>query len=377
LLSVSTFAEIASRMKLTSTFLAVAALSAATSFAAGKPDFAKDIGPILAKSCLECHGPEKQKGKLRLDSKDTAFKGGDSGLAGIVPGKSADSRIYKVITLPKGHDDIMPPKGEPLSKATTDLIKAWIDAGANWPSGLRLAATGAAGGKKEADLGPGPKPTAAETKAVAELAKAGVTAREIAQGSNWRYINLRVVGKKFDAKTWDKIKDVGNLIELNAAGVEIADADLAKVGKISNLRRLNLANATVKDSSLAGLKGLANLEYLNPVGTQVTDAGLKQLAGLKKLQSVYLFESKVTDAGVAELKKALPAARIDNGADLKAFAAATAAKAAADKKAEEAKKAADAAKKAEDAKKPAAPKADEKKKEEPKKKAKKADDKKK
>lgn len=358
-------------MKLTTTFFAVAALSAATSFAAGKPDFAKDIGPVLAKNCLECHGPEKQKGKLRLDSKEAAFKGGDSGMAGIVPGKSADSRIYKVITLPKGHDDVMPPKGEPLSKATTDLIKAWIDAGADWPAGAKLTAAPAAGGKKEADLGPGPKPSAAETKAVAELAKAGITAREIAQGSNWRYINLRVVGKKFDGKTWDQIKDVGNLIELNAAGVEVTDADLAKLGKLTNLRRLNLANATVKDSSLAALKGLANLEYLNLVGTQVTDAGLKQLAGLKKLQSVYLFESKVTDAGVAELKKALPAARIDNGADLKAFAAAAAAKAETEKKAAEAKK-------AEDAKKAEAPKPAEKK-EEPKKKdtKKKAEEKKK
>ena len=91
--------------------------------------------------------------------------------------------------------------------ATTDLIKAWIDSGADWPAGLKLTATGAAaGGKKEVDLGPGPKPTAAETKAVAELAKAGISAREIAQGSNWRYINLRVVGKKFDAKVWDQIK---------------------------------------------------------------------------------------------------------------------------------------------------------------------------
>ena len=366
-------------MKLTSALFTVAALSAATSFAAGKPDFAKDIGPVLAKTCLECHGAEKQKGKLRLDSKEAAFKGGDSGLAGIVPGRSADSRIYKVITLPKGHDDIMPPKGEPLSKATTDLIKAWIDAGADWPSGLKLTPSGGATAKKETDLGPGPKPTAAETKAVAELAKAGITAREIAQGSNWRYINLRVVGKKFDAKVWDQIKDVGNLIELNAAGVELSDADLAKVGKITNLRRLNLANATVKDSSLAGLKTLANLEYLNLVGTQVTDAGLKQLAGLKKLQSVYLFESKVTDAGVADLKKALPAARIDNGADLKAFAAAAAAKAEADKKAEDAKKAAEAAKKEE--KKPDAPKApekkDEKKEDAKKKPAKKGEEKKK
>ena len=54
-------------MKLTTPLFAAAALTAATSFAAGKPDFAKEIGPVLAKNCIECHGPEKQKGKLRLD----------------------------------------------------------------------------------------------------------------------------------------------------------------------------------------------------------------------------------------------------------------------------------------------------------------------
>ena len=37
-------------------------------------DFARDIAPILEQRCIECHGPEKQKGKLRLDSKAGAFK---------------------------------------------------------------------------------------------------------------------------------------------------------------------------------------------------------------------------------------------------------------------------------------------------------------
>ena len=118
-------------MKLTTTLFAVTALSAATSFAAGKPDFAKDIGPILAKNFIECHGPEKQKGKLRLDSKETAFKGGDSGLAGVVPGKSADSALVKAVAR-LVEDDAMPPegKGKPLTAEQIGLIRAWIDQGA-------------------------------------------------------------------------------------------------------------------------------------------------------------------------------------------------------------------------------------------------------
>ena len=43
-----------------------------------KIDFARDIQPILQKSCVECHGPEKPKAKLRLDSREAALKGGKS-----------------------------------------------------------------------------------------------------------------------------------------------------------------------------------------------------------------------------------------------------------------------------------------------------------
>src|SRR2546425_9279670 len=81
--------------------------------AADKVDFAKDIQPILQQICVKCHGPEKQKGKLRLDSKEATFKGGKDGQV-ITPGEADKSELYRRITLPKGNDDIMPNEGEPL-----------------------------------------------------------------------------------------------------------------------------------------------------------------------------------------------------------------------------------------------------------------------
>src|SRR4026209_1733103 len=56
--------------------------------AAGKYEFAKDIKPIFEKSCIKCHGPEKQKGKLRLDSLAAVLKGGQDGKV-ILPGDNA------------------------------------------------------------------------------------------------------------------------------------------------------------------------------------------------------------------------------------------------------------------------------------------------
>src|SRR2546423_5938083 len=77
-----------------------------------KVDFSKDIQPILQQTCVKCHGPEKQKGKLRLDSKDAAFKGGKDGVV-IVAGAAGKKELDKSVILPKSNDDVMPNQREP------------------------------------------------------------------------------------------------------------------------------------------------------------------------------------------------------------------------------------------------------------------------
>jgi Protein of unknown function (DUF1549)/Protein of unknown function (DUF1553)/Planctomycete cytochrome C len=94
-------------------------------------DFARDVRPLLVKNCFACHGPDKQKGGLRLDRKADAMKGGDDG-AVIVAGKSADSLlIHLVAGLDK--DRVMPTKGERITAEQIGLLRAWIDQGAEWP----------------------------------------------------------------------------------------------------------------------------------------------------------------------------------------------------------------------------------------------------
>ncbi|MEO5803047.1 MAG: PSD1 and planctomycete cytochrome C domain-containing protein [Verrucomicrobiota bacterium] len=97
----------------------------------------RDIQPIFARHCYECHGAEKQKGKLRLDERSSAHLVGKDAI--IVSGKASQSELYRRVTLPKGDDDIMPNRGEPLSKAETDLIQEWINQGAIWPEKTAVA----------------------------------------------------------------------------------------------------------------------------------------------------------------------------------------------------------------------------------------------
>ena len=96
-------------------------------------DFKKDIEPIFDEHCAKCHGEKKQKSDLRLDLRSSILKGGDLGEPGAVPGHPEKSTIYKLITLDEDHDDIMPPKGNPLTKNQTDLIAQWIREGVKMP----------------------------------------------------------------------------------------------------------------------------------------------------------------------------------------------------------------------------------------------------
>jgi mono/diheme cytochrome c family protein len=99
---------------------------------ADKPvDFDREVRPIFARHCFTCHGPDKQKGGLRLDQKADALKGGDDG-AVIVVGKSAESPLVQ-LTAGLEADRVMPPKGERLTKEQVGVLRAWIDQGAKWP----------------------------------------------------------------------------------------------------------------------------------------------------------------------------------------------------------------------------------------------------
>src|SRR5438552_12714084 len=92
-----------------------------------KVDFARHVQPIFKSACYQCHGPDKQKGKLRLDAKAIALNGGKSGKS-VVPGQAGQSELLRRITS-KDEDERMPQDREPLTAEQIATIKAWIDQG--------------------------------------------------------------------------------------------------------------------------------------------------------------------------------------------------------------------------------------------------------
>jgi hypothetical protein len=99
--------------------------------------FESKVRPVLAENCFACHGPEKQKGGLRLDSRSAALKGGETGPA-VVPGKPDESPMLRAV----GYTDSnlqMPPKGK-LPAAKVEALTAWVKMGAPWPATPSAAA---------------------------------------------------------------------------------------------------------------------------------------------------------------------------------------------------------------------------------------------
>ena len=103
-----------------------------------KPDFNTHIKPILEAACVHCHNAKEHKGELNLATKEDAIKGGDNGTA-LVAGNPAKSPLYTTTVLGADEDDVMPPKKEGmLDKEQAELLKLWIEQGADWPAGVTL-----------------------------------------------------------------------------------------------------------------------------------------------------------------------------------------------------------------------------------------------
>jgi mono/diheme cytochrome c family protein len=92
--------------------------------------FEKEIRPLLVAECQRCHGPKKQHGGLRLDTREAALKGGETGPA-VVPGDPAKSLLLKAV---RRHGDLAMPPDKTLTPAQVEALAAWVKAGAVWPA---------------------------------------------------------------------------------------------------------------------------------------------------------------------------------------------------------------------------------------------------
>lgn len=121
--------------KTLSTFLFAFAATCSVSAADGEINFSRDILPLLSDNCFKCHGPDtaNRESDLRLDRHETAIAELDSGHTAVVAGKSSQSELFKRIATTDPDLKMPPPdSGRKLTTKQIELIRKWIDSGAEW-----------------------------------------------------------------------------------------------------------------------------------------------------------------------------------------------------------------------------------------------------
>lgn len=103
--------------------------------------FRDKVQPLLESRCVSCHGPDKVKGGLRLDSREAVLKAGDSGEPAVVPGQPEKSLLLHAVMHAK-KDLEMPPK-EKLTPRDIAVLEQWIRDGAPWPKAVASESTAA------------------------------------------------------------------------------------------------------------------------------------------------------------------------------------------------------------------------------------------
>lgn len=315
-----------------------------------KVDFVTQVLPILEKSCVECHkaphtgadGKQKKpKGGVTLDTRAAMEKSKKGKL--VVASKPDDSLLYHSITLPADDEDRMPPakKGDPLPQDQIDLIKKWIDQGADYGTWKGAEAKAETKTTEKAGEEKGKEPAKEDAKkdqpkkgakgefaqlegGLAPLPQDAIDALRTRFSVEPFAVDsalLRVSAFGREASIDDQAisaiaaaKD--HIAELVLARTHVTDACMVQVAAMPRLVHLDLRGTKIGDAGASHLVGARELRSINLVGSEVGDRGLASLSACAKLQDVYVWQTKATATAVVALQQSVPSARVVFTSDL-------------------------------------------------------------
>jgi uncharacterized membrane protein/mono/diheme cytochrome c family protein len=259
------------------------------------------IHPIFAEHCFTCHGPNKHKSNLRLDSYASLMRGGKHGA--VIKAGNLHSELFRRITLPATDDDYMPKENKrPLSADELKLIELWIAAGAS--ATLPLEAIKGAPAPTTAvaevtfeniDFTAVAKQRANLAPAVAQLQKRFPNFLEYeSRASADLMFNASLLGEKFGDADLPSLAPVADhIVVADFSRTAITDRSASAIAAMKRLRSLRLVHTQITDATVRLLTGLDQLESLNIFGTRTTPAVLPVLAGLPKLRHLYAGETTI------------------------------------------------------------------------------------
>ena len=265
------------------------------------------VQPLFTSHCIACHGRDKHKSNLRLDSYDNLMRGSKHG-AVVKPADAKGSELFHRITLPATDEDFMPAENKrPLSDSEVKLIGIWITAGA---SGVQPADA-----IKEAPANSAPAAAPAAEVTFAEIDPAAVANQRAglasavtelqkrfpdtldyeSRGSADLTVNVSLLGAKFGDNELATLRPIADhIVAADFSNTAITDQSATFIAGMKRLRVLRLMRTKITDTTMQTLDSLDQLESLSVFGTGVTQAALPAVSHMPKLRHLYVGETKIT-----------------------------------------------------------------------------------
>jgi hypothetical protein len=281
-----------------STLRIVSGLFFAVTIGRAEPTFfTARVAPVFERHCVVCHGAEKHKAGLRLDTFENVMRGAESGQV-VKAGDLKESELFRRITLPASDDEVMPSDGKPaLSADEIKIVELWITAGASATKPLADFPTAPVGKRARAPHVPLAPDWHPQAKAIAALEKElGVRIVPRSQiATDGLILRTASAPNHCDDATLAKLAPIAALIvDAELARTKISDAGLKLLAAYENLRSLDLTRTVITSEGLTAIVGLKKLETLNLTDTSVDDAGVARLKELPALKRVWMFGTKAT-----------------------------------------------------------------------------------
>ena len=281
--------------------------------------YEKAVGPILAQKCVSCHGNEKVKGGLKLNSVENLLKGGKGGnILASVNGKEA--LLFERIHMPLAADKHMPPDGKlQLTPAEINILSLWIKAGGDIKTKMAQMA------KTDSLylLANGYIP-------VVEKVKAGKNNLPELTEYNSNYCNVNYLFNGSDEievtffqgnfyttaalQNLEKIKD--QIVYLNMQGMPLTKEDIKIIAQFTKLKKLNLNYTKINIEALSEIKKMEQLETLSICGLTVNEASFEKFVKDAKFSNINVWSNNISSKQLQVLNTKYPKLKIIIGDNL-------------------------------------------------------------
>jgi len=274
------------------------------------------IAPLLAQKCISCHGADKAKGGLRLNTPENILKGGKHG--DLLKGDQPNGALFLArIHLPQSDEKHMPPDGKmQLTPEELTILSKWIKGGSNFKIKVNelpkedtlFILTSKM--QSVPDQKFQPKNNLPDLK---EFNSNYCAANYLFSGTDEVEVNF-FQGTFYDTDNLKNLTKIKNqIVRLNMQGMPLTNEDLKIITQFSNLQQINLNYTKLDIASLGALKSMPNLKSVSICGVEFDEVSLNKFLDQAKYNSVNLWSKNFNKKVVEKMVLKYPAVKIIAG----------------------------------------------------------------